>query len=219
MVNSMKLSYKCILDTSREKISIAIKDIHLVIYSSVYPPLEDSWQTLYAALDHTPHGNIILLDIGCGTGLIGVYTSMNKALQYLVQSDLSSCALSNAKENIKVNRLDYLADLVQADRVSFLRNKSRRNTVLVYNAPYLNCTPSDEYDLQYCGGCTHITEFINKIINLDYIRLVVVTFSTESGCSIVELLKPLIHKLKKLEIYLHHKFFETIITLAISLRT
>jgi release factor glutamine methyltransferase len=82
--------------------------------------------------------NDLLIDIGSGSGLIGV--SLSGVFKTIVLTDISQRALNVAKSNIETNNKQniktFRADLINNKRLQELINKSS-NCVLIANLPYI----------------------------------------------------------------------------------
>ncbi len=78
-----------------------------------------------------PHKKIDIIDLGCGSGCIGI--TMKKELDCQVTAlDISAKALEVAKENAQKN--EALINFIQADMTSYT---SKRFDVIISNPPYI----------------------------------------------------------------------------------
>ena len=75
----------------------------LLVFPEVYFPHEDSFLLAEAAEKHAS-GKV--LDLGCGTGIAGIFASKNPEVTEIVFADISKKALENAKLNFEQNRKD-----------------------------------------------------------------------------------------------------------------
>ncbi|MEM0056941.1 MAG: class I SAM-dependent methyltransferase [Candidatus Geothermarchaeota archaeon] len=89
-----------------------------------------------------------VIDIGCGTGVIAIYSSLNECVEEAYAYDVSLKALATAKVNIKLNGV--------SNKVRIIFNKEELCELsfdyIIVNPPYLPIEPSDELDTLWCGG-------------------------------------------------------------------
>ena len=175
---------------------------------NVYEPAEDSWLAL-DILDEILAGNSydIVLDVGCGTGVLGVYVAA-KTKTYTVLIDVNPCAVYCAKANSGRANLGVYVDIAQCDNATCIRRLGA-GTLVVYNTPYL---PVEEYDdllgLAWSGGLREARRIVD--IAGDWADCIVLVYSSLSGDD-----SRLIEKLRALgfsvERYKIHFFFEDIV--------
>ncbi len=107
-------------------------------HSSVYVPREDSFLLAIAARGHA-FGKV--LDLGCGSGIVGLSASQNKNVTEVVFADVSPIALQLAEQNVKENGLEKKHPFVQTDLFSSL--SGQKFDTICFNPPYLP-TAEDE---------------------------------------------------------------------------
>ena len=104
----------------------------------VYEPAEDSFLALKALstaiseLRGDAHASV--LDMGCGTGLIGLYAAKSRLVEKALLADKSDIAVKLAEENIALNKLESKAKAIRSDLFS---NITGFFDIIVFNAPYL----------------------------------------------------------------------------------
>ncbi len=104
----------------------------------VYEPAEDSFLALKALstaiseLRGDAHASV--LDMGCGTGLIGLYAAKSRLVEKALLADKSGIAVKLAEENIALNKLESKAKAIRSDLFS---NITGFFDIIVFNAPYL----------------------------------------------------------------------------------
>ena len=137
-------------------------DLVFEVCDDVYEPAEDSF--LFAENLHVHKGSRVL-DVGTGSGILGILAAINAA--EVIAVDLSPIAILCAKENSKRNGVQ--------DKISFLRGdlftalwERRKFDFILFNAPYL---PSEKGEDEtwigraWAGGAsgrTVIDRFISK---------------------------------------------------------
>lgn len=106
--------------------------LELVVFSSVYEPLEDSF-LLANALPEL--NRAVVLDLGCGCGLQGIAAAL-KGAQRVVCADQNPVALENARENAQKAGLAEKFSFVQSDLFSGFSGKEKFDCI-VFNPPYV----------------------------------------------------------------------------------
>ncbi|MGC8628900.1 MAG: HemK2/MTQ2 family protein methyltransferase [Candidatus Micrarchaeia archaeon] len=102
----------------------------------VYEPAEDTFlgiEALEKAITLSKSKNLKMLDMGCGTGIIGLYASSKPEISDVVLADINPVAVALAKENIQANSVEK-AHAVESDLFS---NIDGIFDILAFNAPYL----------------------------------------------------------------------------------
>ncbi|ABM81470.1 methyltransferase [Hyperthermus butylicus] len=183
-------------------------DLVLSCCENVYEPAEDTWLAL-DILEKTlvSNGYSIVLDVGCGTGVLGVYTAA-KTKTYTVLIDVNPCATYCAKTNTERLGLSAYVDIVQCDNATCIRRLGTR-TLAVYNTPYL---PVEEYDellgLAWSGGLREAQRIVD--IAGEWASCIILVYSSLSGDD-----RELVGKLRDrgfgVERYKIHFFFEDIV--------
>lgn len=88
----------------------------------------------------------LLLELGCGTGLISIFAS--KAGARVTASDLSLAAIKNVKLNARQNKLDI--EIIHSDLFNAIGIKPF--DYIIINPPYYSRAPGNESELAwYCG--------------------------------------------------------------------
>jgi release factor glutamine methyltransferase len=88
--------------------------------------------------------NLIIVDIGCGSGAISVSLAkyIEKAMVYAI--DIMDIPIEMTKENIRLNNIESRVKVIKSDLMSGLDRKFVGNIdVIVSNPPYIE---QDEYD-------------------------------------------------------------------------
>ena len=131
--------------------------LNITNFDGVYEPAEDS----YLFVNHIPNLKGNILEIGCGTGIIGISLALKG--HRVTAVDINPLAVEAAKFNAKSNNVDL--EVLQGDMFSSL--KGRTFDAIVCNPPYLP-NSEDEYDdsqlaLAVEGGPTG-SEFTTRLL-------------------------------------------------------
>lgn len=107
--------------------------LKLDVLPCVYEPHDDSFLLAEAALKHA-RGRV--LDLGCGTGIVGgLAAGRNKAVTEVVFADVNPEALKLAEKNVRQNSLKKLHSFVRTDLFSSLTGQ--KFDTICFNPPYL----------------------------------------------------------------------------------
>ncbi|MEM2925524.1 MAG: class I SAM-dependent methyltransferase [Methanocellales archaeon] len=126
----------------------------IYIDENVYPPSEDTFLLLKAALEEVKRGEFVL-EIGTGCGIIANFL---KEKARVIATDINPHAVKCAKANgIEVVRTDLLAGL----------KPQRQFDVIIFNPPYLPESESNGSWLgkAWSGGRVLIDRFLNETPN------------------------------------------------------
>ncbi len=184
----------------------------LNLYRYVYEPAEDTWLALDAInkLCGNGDGVDVCIDVGTGTGILGLECISKCMPSYTVLSDLNPCATYCARENAERLGVDAYADIVQCDSLSCLRcQPAIANIALVYNTPYL---PVEEYDIEalaWSGGLREALRTVEYAVNCVIKGCVVLVYSSLSGDD-SSIIKAFADSGFQLERIVRHVFFEDI---------
>uniref|UniRef100_A0A7C4D6C1 Methyltransferase n=1 Tax=Staphylothermus marinus TaxID=2280 RepID=A0A7C4D6C1_STAMA len=161
------------------------------MYENVYEPSEDTWFLLDIIEKRLVGGKqrfVNCIDLGCGTGVLGLYLLVNNICERVFFIDSSFVALENTFENILLNNVLNKSILINTD-VADLKLINVFDLV-VANPPYLPGKPSDLYDtalLTGINGFETIVSFIETSYRL--LRkhgLLYLVYSSLSRINVVE---------------------------------
>lgn len=178
----------------------------------VYEPAEDTWLALDAInrLCSSSNGARICMDIGTGTGILGLECISKCGSSYAVLSDLNPCAAYCARVNAEKLGVDAYADIVQCDSLSCLRcQPAIANIAIVYNTPYL---PVEEYDIEalaWSGGLCEALRAAGYAVNCIVKGCIVLVYSSLSGDD-SSIIKAFMDSGFQVERIVRHVFFEDI---------
>jgi release factor glutamine methyltransferase len=103
----------------------------------VYRPAEDSFLAIKAinALNNLSEPEI--LDIGTGSGILGLYAAMHFHAKKLVMSDISKRACALAERNYILNKDKLSGTNVTILKSDLFENIKGKYDLIIFNAPYL----------------------------------------------------------------------------------
>ncbi len=123
--------------------------------SSVYEPDEDS--ALAARVADSEIGAVgralSVLDMGCGSGVIGLHMAMSENVDRVVLADASSSAVALCKRNLELNlkRLHAKCEVIKSDLFDEI-DEDAVFDIIVFNAPYLAEGAQDDLSNAWYGG-------------------------------------------------------------------
>ena len=102
---------------------ISIKGISLVVKKGVFNPNPISTNSTLMILNNLPNvKNKKILDVGCGTGIIGIFCALNGA-EKVVCVDVDKNSLENTKENIIRNKVEEIVEITKSDLFNNVEGK------------------------------------------------------------------------------------------------
>ncbi|OIO22235.1 hypothetical protein AUJ65_06645 [Candidatus Micrarchaeota archaeon CG1_02_51_15] len=108
----------------------------------IYSPREDSFLLAQAARKHA-FGTV--LDMGCGTGIIGLNAALNPKVKEIVFADRNPLALETAGQNAVANKLGKPTRFVRTNLFATLKNV--KFDCICFNPPYLPAEADDHSPL------------------------------------------------------------------------
>lgn len=72
-----------------------------------------------------------VVDIGCDHGLLDIYLYQNGIVSKIIASDINGNALSNAKENIKNNNLEYIIETRLGSGLEVINLNDKIDTIII----------------------------------------------------------------------------------------
>jgi release factor glutamine methyltransferase len=141
------------------------KDLQIITADMVYEPSEDSFLAaemiteILKGLD-----NADVLDMGTGTGILGLVAATSKNSKRVTFVDINPNALSLARRNSKENKKLLHAELLfkQSDLFSDLEDE--KYDLIIFNAPYLKSEDQEEEvddDIRWSGGEEGVEESVS----------------------------------------------------------
>lgn len=203
--------YEC--SSEIDKIVELSDKIRLVVCSEVYEPSDDTWlliDVVNRIVAEKQNGRIFV-DMGTGTGVIGLHVSSLNTYFYIISVDINPCSVLCALENVKRNNLGHLIDVVQSDNMLFLRYNIK-DVIVAYNTPYLPVLDEGLLGLAWSGGLNEVLRTFTLLAERCKERcLLLVVFSSLSGPleQVLEIATNL--GFKVVDIHTKHLFFEELI--------
>ena len=121
----------------------------IILCSGVYRPAEDTW-LLLDSIDVDRVSGKTVVDVCCGSGVIGLYMLKYMSVSRMVFIDIDWRAVYNTMENIKLHKLGYRSLVIQGDLLEAIRPSGV--DVIVSNPPYLPGSRFIDTDSGYGGG-------------------------------------------------------------------
>lgn len=146
---------------------LRIKSVH-----SVYEPAEDSYlaaDALWSYLEASPHGGLSVLDMGTGSGILGLTAAANRNVARVKLADLNRQAITLSIGNLKLNAQKIAArcEFVESNLFSAIKEDERFD-LIVFNPPYLPKDGDEKGSEQaWYGGADGIEvtiEFLNGAV-------------------------------------------------------
>lgn len=106
--------------------------------STVYPPAEDSFlaaKMVAKCLEESKSGSLNVLDMGTGTGILGLTALRSKKVSEVTFVDVNQDAIEAARRNCIANNLSgKRCEFITGDLFSGVKG---RFDMIIFNAPYL----------------------------------------------------------------------------------
>ncbi len=98
---------------------VKLYNIDIKVKNGVFPPLASS----KIILKNLPNvKNKTVLDVGCGTGIIGIYCALRGAKK-VFSVDIDDNAVINTNENIKENKVEKIVSVKKSDLFENVKSK------------------------------------------------------------------------------------------------
>ncbi len=186
----------------------------VAVWPSVYEPAEDTWITLECGREaaRAVRSVRLLVDVGSGTGVLGLTLALDASPAYAVLLDINPCAALNSLDNARQWRLDALIDVAQCDNVSCLKLRGR--CIVVYNTPYLPVVDHDLEGLAWSGGARELLRTAEAVAESGPGCCIAVTFSSLAAHVDAVLTRLKSRGFRIICRRLKHVFFEDIVSVA-----
>jgi len=124
-----------------------IGNIKIIVDKNVYVPSESSSTRFFIRhLPVLPNKTKTVLDLGCGSGALGIYYLKNKKKLNITFSDIKSNAINLTKKNLMLNKLK--GNCIKSD---LFKNIKKKFDVIIFNLPYSHITNNknkNKYDFK-----------------------------------------------------------------------
>ncbi len=115
-----------------------VKGAKIEARNGVYAPAEDTIIAAEILLRNMKGDGLKVVEIGAGTGALGIIAAMDKRVSNVIMSDISEKALQCAKENVRLNGVEGKCTLIKSDLFDKIKGKF---DIIIFNPPYL---PDDD---------------------------------------------------------------------------
>lgn len=136
----------------------------IVNYKNVYNCFNNSSTSFFIkSLPKLPNNINKLLDMGCGSGGLGIYYKLNNNKLNVTFADIKKCAIKNTKKNLKKNKLKC-----KCIRTNLFNNIFEKYDAIIFNIPYDHFTKRyniNQYDYKgkiFKQFITKVKKFLNK---------------------------------------------------------
>jgi release factor glutamine methyltransferase len=135
------------IELVKQQQSYRVHGFDMEVLPGVYHCHEESSSLFF--LRHLPLELIVgktVLEIGCGSGLIGMYVAVNGASQ-VVLADIAQSAIDCTRHNLLKNNLSDI-ELLQSDLFSAF--EGRKFDVVLFNGPFYDKALTDDVEGIFC---------------------------------------------------------------------
>ena len=145
--------------------SISYHELEIKSDEQVYDPAEDSLLAagIVEAAVRDAHRGIDVLDMGCGTGILGLVAAISENTRSVTFADINAAAVRLCEENIERNS-EFLCAKCIAIKSDMFSNIKGRFDLMIFNAPYLPDNDSIGLSESWYGGREGI-EITNRFLD------------------------------------------------------
>ncbi len=161
------------------KLKLEIYGVKVYVHPEVYAPSDDTYLLLEAL---SIPKNSMFLDMGSGTGIIGIYAALQGA-SFVLSIDVNPKASLITQCNAYLNGVSNIVNPVNASLFETLR-KDMLFDVIAFNPPYLPVKDEDILGKAWSGGKLGrevIDDFLNNVNN--YLKDDGILFLVQSSLS------------------------------------
>lgn len=136
--------------------SLVFNGLKILVHNKVYEPSDDTWLLIDLVEDTLSKkgGSDTCVDLGCGTGVLGLYALSRGYCRKVLFIDINPYATMNTFLNLMINRFNHRSVVLLSEPYCSVGKVD----VVLANPPYL---PRDEY------GATDVYEESNVIGGLE----------------------------------------------------
>lgn len=120
--------------------SFVFNGLKILIHDKVYEPSDDTWLLIDLVEEVLSKKGVLnsCIDLGCGTGILGLYVLSKGYCRKVLFIDVNPYATMNSFINIVINRFNHRGLVLTSDHHCSVE----KTDVVLANPPYL---PRDEY--------------------------------------------------------------------------
>ena len=124
-------------DFPKDKIrEIKFNGYKFLVYPQVFNPVFSvSAEKLNEIIRKTDFTNMKVLDMGCGTGVQGIFALFNNA-EFATFVDFSQTAVENTKANVKMHNLGEKSEVIKSNLFATI-NSNNKFDVILFNSPFI----------------------------------------------------------------------------------
>ena len=200
-------------------------DLIINTSENVYVPAEDSYlirDVVSEFIEKSDKTNLSVLDMGTGTGIIGICLATSIKIKKVILVDINPEAIALSKSNINKNRKFIKAELLVEKSDLFSSIELQNFDVITFNPPYLPDEKNEDLMKEaFYGGWSGIEVAERFLIeSKNYINKNSSIFMVASSLSDLSSLKKFveINSFKITDERKIHIFFEDIIVLKLELQ-
>lgn len=194
------------------------KGLSIETEDSIYEPAEDSFlaaELIEEQLGATEESDLDIIDIGTGTGILGMVAARSTKVAAVTFADINKGAIVLAKRNVSSNEKFFNAGCHFIVSDLFIKVKGKFD-LIIFNAPYLRRNEDEDNSIDLVSGEKGI-ELTLKFIDYALLhmkpnaRIILVASSLSEFEALQDYIKE--NGLKVLERKKLHIFFEDILVL------
>ena len=166
------------------------------LHEEVYKPSDDTYIMLEYIESNPRFRGSFVIEIGCGSGILTaalVRAGAREVVAVDVNDLACECTVCTLTSNFGEKPVN--THVIRGDLTSPLR-RGVRVDYIVFNPPYLPCTPKDRQSLAWCGGedgvevvCRLVDELLKY--NISFGKLILILSSRSNINRVLERLKGL----------------------------
>ncbi len=115
-----------------------VKGAKIEAGTGVYAPAEDTLLAAEMLLRNMQGEELTVVEIGTGTGALGIIAAMDKRSSHVIMSDISEEALECARENAGLNSVEDKCEFIKSNLFDSIEGDF---DIIIFNPPYL---PDDD---------------------------------------------------------------------------
>lgn len=125
----------------------------------VYRPSDDTWLLLDVLHERGPKGDLCI-DLGAGSGILGIYALLNGFCKRVVFVDVMEDAVESARLNTVANKVHHVSVVALSDGVV---GADESVDIVIANPPYLPAQDPSRIDVTVEGGVEGYETVLNFI--------------------------------------------------------
>jgi len=108
----------------------------LEYFGNTYRPSDDTWLLLDIFKTGSTSGDLCV-DLGCGSGVLGIYSLLSKKCKRVVFIDVQEDAVKTTSFNTVLNSVEVFSIILQSDACYTLPLREKSVDIVLANPPYL----------------------------------------------------------------------------------